>query len=281
MQIGAHVSTHGGLFGAIHSAQEIGADAAQIWGSNPRAWRPPSVGPDGARAFGDAWREAGLGPLFLHAPYMVNVASPNPDFRRRSVNLARATVALAEGIGAVGVVVHAGAAGRTTPRETALRTAADSFVAIASDASSTFVLIELMAGGAGMVASDFGEAGELFDACSRHPRLGLCADTCHLFAAGYALDTAAGVGEAFAELRRYRLGTRLKLVHANDSKYPRGMRRDSHEHIGEGFIGEDGFRAILRHPAVRRCAVVCETRGGVEEHARDVATLKRLARPAR
>jgi deoxyribonuclease IV len=107
VQIGAHVSTHGGLFGAIASAQEIGADAAQIWGSNPRAWRPPSVSPARAREFGRAWRSAGLGPLFLHAPYMVNVASPNPEFRRRSVDLARATVALAEGIGAVGVVVHA------------------------------------------------------------------------------------------------------------------------------------------------------------------------------
>ena len=118
--------------------------------------------------------------------------------------LAQATVELAERIGAVGVVVHAGAAGRTTPRSEALAGAAGSFEAIAAVASASFVLVELMAGGAGMVASTFGEARELFEACGMHPRLGLCADTCHLFAAGYGLDSAAGVAEAFTELRRVR-----------------------------------------------------------------------------
>src|SRR5213593_4681485 len=110
--------------GAIDSAKACGAEAAQIWGSNPRAWAPPSVRADVAREFGTRWRQEGLGPLVLHAPYMVNIASPNADFRRRSVDLARATVALAETIGADGVVVHAGAASATTERGTALTWAA-------------------------------------------------------------------------------------------------------------------------------------------------------------
>src|SRR5947207_15479056 len=114
--------------GAIDAAREVGADCAQIWGSNPRAWAPPNTAPEAARAFGDAWRDAGLGPLVLHCPYMVNVASPNAGFRSRSVELARATVALAEEIGAHGVVVHSGAAGASTPREDAVRVAADSFL---------------------------------------------------------------------------------------------------------------------------------------------------------
>jgi len=271
------VPTRGGLMGAIESARACGADAAQIWGSNPRAWAHPSVRTDLARQFGLAWREAGLGPLVLHAPYMVNVASPNPDFRRRSVDLARATVALAEVIGADGVVVHAGSAGVTTEPKSALEIAASSLVIIAETADMTSVFVELTADGAGSVASTFPHFRRLLLAAGKHPRLALCADTCHLFAAGYPLDTKAGVRACFDEIGRLGLSRRLRLIHANDSKFPLGAHRDSHTHIGRGHIGEEGFRAILAHPAVRRCAVICETPGRLEDHARNIATLRRLA----
>jgi deoxyribonuclease-4 len=275
--IGAHVPARGGLMGAIGSARACGAEAAQIWGSNPRAWAHPSVPPSVAREFGRAWRAEGLGPLVLHAPYMVNVASPNADFRARSVDLARATVALAEAIPADGVVVHAGSAGASTEPERAREIAAASLVAIAELAEETSVFVELTAGGAGSVASTLQHFRILLDAAGKHPGLALCADTCHLFAAGYALDTPAGVRACFDQIRRLGLSGRLRLIHANDSKFPRGARRDSHTHIGEGHIGEAGFRAILAHPAVRRCAVICETPGRLEDHARNIATLRRLA----
>lgn len=263
--------------GAIESARACGADAAQIWGSNPRGWAHPSVPHVLASEFGRSWREAGLGPLVLHAPYMVNVASPNPDFRRRSVDLARATVALAEAIGAEGVVVHAGSAGTSTERDTGLGIAAASLVAVADSADTTSVFVELTAGGAGSVASTFPHFRELLDASGGHPRLALCADTCHLFAAGYALHTPAGVRACFGQVRRLGLSRRLRLIHANDSKFPLGLHRDSHTHVGAGHIGEEGFRAILAHPAVRRCSVICETPGRLEDHARNIATLRRLA----
>jgi deoxyribonuclease-4 len=264
--------------GAIDSALACGADAAQIWGSNPRAWAPPSVPASVAEDFGRAWRHAGLGPLFLHAPYMVNVASPNDDFRRRSVELARATVALAELTGATGVVVHAGAAGATTERGRAVDLASSSLRSIAQEAERSRVFVELTAGGAGSVASTIPEFRELLDASGNHRRLALCADTCHLFATGYELHTADGVRACFDELRRQRLAGRLGLVHANDSKFPRGARRDSHTHVGEGYIGPAGFRAILSQPSLRRCAVICETPGRLEDHARNIATLRRLGR---
>src|SRR2546430_15468588 len=101
--------------GAIDSARACGAQAAQIWGSNPRAWAHPSVAPDRVEAFRRAWREARIGPLYVHAPYMVNVASPNPEFRRRAVELATATVRLADAAGADGVVGPARAARAGTP----------------------------------------------------------------------------------------------------------------------------------------------------------------------
>ena len=277
MRIGAHVPTRGSLFGAIDSALACGAEAAQIWGSNPRAWAPPSVRVEVAREFGTRWRAAGLGPLVLHAPYMVNVASPNDDFRRRSVSLARATVALAEASGATGVVVHAGAAGAATERARAVELAARSLVAVAGSADRTSVFVELTAGGAGSVASTFPQYRELLDACGGHRRLALCADTCHLFAAGYDLHTRSGVAACFDEVRHLRLSRRLRLIHANDSTYALGAHRDSHTHIGRGHIGDVGFRAILHHPAVRACTVLCETPGRLEDHARNIATLRSLA----
>jgi deoxyribonuclease-4 len=278
--IGAHVPTRGGLMGAIDSAKACGADAAQIWGSSPRSWAPPSVKAEIAREFGARWRAEGLGPLVLHAPYMVNIASPNEGFRRRSVALAQATVALSETIGADGVVVHAGAGGAATEWARAVDAAAGSLRAIAPAAERGHVFVELTAGGAGSVASTFPQFRELLDAADGHPRLALCADTCHLFATGYRLDQPAGVDACFAELRKAGVARRLRLIHANDSKFPLGEHRDSHTHIGQGHIGEAGFRAILAQPLVRRCVILCETPGRLEDHARNIATLKRLAAAA-
>jgi deoxyribonuclease-4 len=263
--------------GAIDSARDCGAEAGQIWGSNPRAWAHPKTDRDLARRFGEAWRAEGLGSLVLHAPYMVNIASPNTDFRRRSVRLAQATVVLAEEIGADGIVVHAGSGGVATPREDALMAAAASLMDVADITDRTSIFVELTAGGAGSVASTFPEARTLFDAAGGHERLALCADTCHLFATGYRLDTAAGVRSCFDEVRGLGMARRLRLIHANDSKYERGLHRDSHTHIGRGHIGERGFRAILAHPLVRRCTVLCETPGRLEDHAKNIATLRRLA----
>jgi deoxyribonuclease-4 len=277
--IGAHVPTRGrGPAGALESARAVDARAIQIWGSNPRGWAPPAVPDDEAiEAFREALAASDVGALFLHSPYMVNVASPEDGFRSRSVGLARATVALAEALGADGVVVHAGAGGAGTARGLAVERAAASLTAVAGAADRTFVLVELTAGTAGSVAATFPEARELFDACDGHDRLALCADTCHLFAAGYGLDTPDGVAACFAELRGSRLAGRLLLVHANDSVHERGAHRDAHTHIGTGRIGEAGFAAILTQPALRRVAVVCETPGRLDDTARNVATLRRLA----
>src|SRR5205807_2763671 len=129
-----------------------------------------------------------------------------------------------------------------------------------ADASDALLIVELMAGTMGSVATTIPEAARLFEAVD-HERLRLCLDTCHLFAGGYELDTPEGVRRCFAELRKHGLTRRLVLVHANEAKLPRGSRRDRHENVAKGFIGREGFRAILADPAVRRCAVVCETPG--------------------
>jgi deoxyribonuclease-4 len=271
---GAHVRTKGGIASAPALAKQEGADAVQLFASNPRQWRGPSLSDERASEFRAAWKEAGLGPLYFHAPYLVNIASPNPEFLAKSVDLAAASMVAAEVLGAAGLVVHAGAGG-PGEREHALERATESLRAVAG-ASDALLIVELMAGTMGSVATTIPEAAQLFRAAD-HPSLRLCLDTCHLFAGGYGLDTEEGVRECFGELATHDLGDRLVLVHANDAKHPGGSRRDRHENVGKGFIGREGFRAILAQPAVRECSVVVETPGTHETHREDIATLRELA----
>ncbi len=275
MRIGAHVPVRRGILSAIPAARERRAEAVQVFASNPRAWAPPRVSEEEAAAFRGTWAGSGLGPLFVHAPYLVNVAAADPAVLARSRALLAATVRASAAYGADAVVVHAGSGGPGEPGA-ALRRAAATLRAACRRAEGTAVAVELMAGTAGAVASTFAEAARLFDAAGEG-RLRLCVDTCHLFAAGYALDRPEGVAACFEELRATGLADRLVLVHANDARHPRGSRRDRHEHPGRGFIGREGFRAILARPELAALAVVVETEGDAQAHRRDIETLRRLA----
>jgi deoxyribonuclease IV len=272
VRIGAHVRTPGGLRTAVESARAVGAEAAQLFITNPRAWAGPRL--DTAEKFGADWRAGAVGPLYVHAPYLVNIASPNPEFRAKSVELCRKTVSACDVIGAAGFVVHAGAGG-TGERAPALKRAADSLSGI-TEGGSTPILVELMAATSGAVASTLPEARALFDAVGGR-RLKLCLDTCHLFVAGYGLDTPEGVDACFDELHEVGVTGRLALVHANDAKHERGSHRDRHEVVGQGRIGVEGFRAILSRPELAKLSLVLETPADQPTRANEIALLRSLA----
>ncbi len=273
MRIGAHLRTPGGLRTAVETAREIGAEAAQLFVSNPRAWSGPRL--ETARAFGAEWREGGVGPLFVHAPYLVNIASPNPEFLRKSVDLCAQSVRACGVLEAGGFVVHAGAGGTGEPAEALERAATVLRAILAETPDETRLLVELMAATSGAVASTVEEAARLF-AAAGDERLGLVLDTCHLFVAGYALDEPAGVAALFEELGAHDLSRRLALIHLNDAKHERGSRRDRHEVVGEGFIGLDGFAAILRRPEVQDLSLVVETPAAGEARRAELARIRSL-----
>jgi deoxyribonuclease-4 len=277
VRIGAHVFTPRGYVSGIENALDLGADALQFFASNPRAWAPRTVPEAAAREFRARLAAEGMGPLFIHVTYLVNVASPNPEFLRKSAASAIADLEAAEALGAAGLVVHSGSGGAQTPRGRALERAVDTITQVARRAESAEVLVELTAGTAGSVAATLSEARELFDGLGTGLPIGLTLDTCHLFAAGYALDEPEGVRSCFEELHALGLGDRLRLIHANDAAFPRGSRRDRHTNVGTGGIGERGFEAILAQPAVRDLVVLVETPGSREERRGDVETLRRLA----
>jgi deoxyribonuclease-4 len=288
VRIGAHVSVAGGLERAVGNARAVACESLQVFVSNARGWAPPPVDPAADERFRGDLEVAGLGPLFVHAPYLVNFASASPVTRERSREVVAATLAKAAAIGAAGVVVHAGAAlasgrsaGLASTRE-ALLPLADAITAPGTSGAGPGVavagpdlVLELTAGTRGSLASRFDEMAELLAACDHHPRLKVGIDTCHAQAAGYDLGDPAGATKALDELFAT-LGDRVVLVHANDSRDPVGAGRDRHCPIGTGTIGDQGFAAILAHPGLAALPVITETTGDPDQMATDLSRLKRL-----
>ncbi|MGH2630121.1 MAG: deoxyribonuclease IV [Actinomycetota bacterium] len=260
--------------GVVHECRLRGADCAQVFLSNPRAWAPPRQTDEQVEAFRDAWAASGLGPLIAHAPYLVNIASADRVFLRKSRALATASIETCDALGVDALVIHAGNGGGGDT-DVARRRAASSIDAVTAAAEGTRVLVELMAGTRGAVASTVAEAAELLGRLD-DDSVGLCLDTCHLFAAGYGLDTPEGIAGLFDELGTEGLTGRVGLIHANDSEFGRGEHRDRHASIGRGHIGSGGFGLLLARPEVSDLPFVLETPGDASEHAEQIATLRAL-----
>jgi deoxyribonuclease IV len=278
MRIGAHVSAAGGLAAAVDVGVELGAEAIQVFVSNPRGWATPPADPGGDRRFQELATTAGLHPVFVHAPYLVNFASSSRQSLDRSAALVAATIERGARLGAAGVVVHAGSAmgdGRTVG---IARTRA-AVLPLLEHTAGPDLLFELTSGAGDAVASRFEEMAELLEALERHPRVKVCFDTCHAHAAGYDLSDPAGAVAALNRLEAT-LGDRLALVHANDCADAAGSLRDHHARIGQGQIGLDGFQAMLGHPALAGLPVLIETPGTPTERAADVARLRAMSAAA-
>jgi deoxyribonuclease-4 len=279
MRIGAHVSAAGGMAAAVGAGTELGAEAIQVFVSNPRGWAAPPVDPDGDRRFRELAAAAGLDPVLIHAPYLVNFASSNRQSRDRSATLVARTIERGAALGAPGVVVHAGSAMGDGRAAGIARTRAV-VLPLLERVPGPDLIFELTSGAGDAVAARFGEMAELLEALERHPRVKVCFDTCHAHAAGYDLSGPQRAVAVLDELETT-LGDRLALVHANDCAEDAGSQRDHHARIGEGQIGLDGFRAILAHPALADLPVVIETPGTPDERAADVASLRAMSAAAR
>jgi deoxyribonuclease IV len=275
LRIGAHVSAAGGIAAAVDAGVQIGCETIQVFVSNPRGWAPPPVDPAAEERFRELAAAAGLHPVFIHAPYLVNFASRSERFLERSGELVAATLERGAAVGAAGVVVHAGSAmgdGRAVGIE---RTRA-TVLPMLERAGGPDLLIELTSGAGDAVAARFEQMAELLEALERHPRVKVCFDTCHAHAAGYDLSrperATAVLDELFAVL-----GERVALVHANDCAEPLGTRRDHHAPIGAGHIGTAGFAAIMAHPGLTGLPVLIETPGTTDERAADIARLRTMS----
>jgi deoxyribonuclease IV len=275
--IGSHATVTGGLAaGALRYASDVGAEVIQVFVSNPRGWAALPGDP----AQDAALREAGL-PVFIHATYLINLGSADPVLAERSAQALGHALRRGREIGARGVVVHTGSAvGWPAEAETAdaLRQVAELLLPLLDKLGDgdPDLLLEPMAGQGQMLCAHAGDLVRYLDALERHPKAGVCLDTCHVFAAGHDLTAPGGVRQMLSEVERAAGPGRVKLVHANDSVLGCGSRRDRHAAIGTGAIGTGPFRELLAHPALAGVPFVAETPGGKAAHARDIALLKGL-----
>ena len=275
--VGAHVPVAGGLLKGLTHAREIGAEAVQVFVSNPRGWALSTGDPAQDAAFREQAERAGL-PVFVHAPYLVNFGSPTQTTLIKSVATIAHSLQRAAALGAHGVVVHAGSAVAGAHRDDALAQLRSHLLPLleAADPDGPRLLVEPTAGGGQALAATVAELGPWFDQLDAHPLLGVCLDTCHAFAAGHDLAAPGGMRTVLDELVRTVGRGRLALVHANDSKDPLGSGRDRHECIGAGLIGKDPFAELFRHPAMRGVPVVIETPGDAASQRSDLSLLTSL-----
>jgi deoxyribonuclease-4 len=283
--IGTHAPVAGGLArGALSYVDVTGAEVVQVFVSNPRGWALTDGDPGQDEAFlaGCAQRRI---PAFVHASYLVNLGSPTAATVERSAATLAHGLRRGAQIGAIGVVFHAGSAVDDRYARTAMRQVRDALLPLldsAAAADGPRLLVEPTAGGGRCLAARVEDLGPYFEAVDWHPGLGVCFDTCHIWAAGHDLAVPGGMAATLDALVATIGPGRLALIHANDSRDPLGSLRDRHETIGAGSIGEAAFAELLRHPATLGVPLVVETPSeGHAGHAADIATLIRLRKAKR
>ena len=286
MRLGAHVSISGSLDLAVDRAQALGCECLQVFYGSPRQWRLISYSDEVIARFVRKRRAAHLDPLVAHGAYLVNLATPNREYRRRSVASLLATTRGVERLAGLGAVTHLGSRMGASRRD-ALRRIAGSVRDILAQTDRVMVLLENSAGAGGSLGAAFEDFGDIVDLLGGEPRVGVCLDTAHLFAAGWDLRQREGVDAMVDAFDRAAGWERVRVLHLNDSKESLGSHLDRHENIGEGYLGIDGFRAIVTHPLLRTLPGIIETPGFDQQgpDRKNLARLRRLrgdrVRPAR
>ena len=279
MKIGAHVSSAGGISKSVARAAGIGCETLQIFGSSPQGWAFKPVPEKEVEAFRTASAEAGIGPAFLHAIYLINLGTSNPANLEKGIQSLINYMNLAADIEANAVIFHPGSH-KGAGYDAIFDQVVDSLKRVLDNSpDSPSLAVENMAGMGEHIGAKFEELGRIIEAVGS-PRLKVCLDTQHSFAAGYDLATTPGIEAMITEFEDTIGKGRLAAVHANDSKRPCGSGVDRHDNIGEGFIGESGFATIMGHPAFRDVPFLLEVPGfeGKGPDQRNIDILKTIRR---
>jgi deoxyribonuclease-4 len=260
MLIGAHVSPAGGLPNAIARGVERDCRAIQIFNQSPRTWRPTAYREEDTLAFRAAMDDSPIEAVLIHAVYLLNCASEDPDIREKSLLSLTHSLRVGNAIGAAGVVLHPGSAKTGDPQAAILR-AGEVIREALSESELCPLHLENTAGAGGTLGRSIDELVALLDAAGAGERLGLCLDSCHLFASGYDIRSPAGVDELMDEIARKIGLQRVGSLHLNDSQTPLGSNRDRHANIGQGELGEKGCVAFLGAPQLQDLPCILETPG--------------------
>ncbi|MEO8195900.1 MAG: deoxyribonuclease IV [Thermoanaerobaculia bacterium] len=277
--LGAHVSVAGGFVEGLRRGTGLACDALQIFVKSPSQWQSKPLLPADASAFRAAHAASAIGPVVAHAAYLINLAAPDPQILAKSRAALVDELCRCEALGVPALVVHPGAHLGTGVEQglTAIARSLDA-VDAAVGGCPTRILLEITAGQGTVLGSRLQHLAAIRAQAESRQRLGVCLDTCHAFAAGYAIDSAAGWDDFLAELDA-EIGFELVgCVHLNDSVGTLGSRKDRHANIGDGCLGVEPFRRLLAEPRLLHAPMILETPFGDDElgHARDLAVLRGL-----
>ena len=265
MRIGFHVSISGGFSLAVQRAYELGCSTMQIFSRNPRGWTVKPLDGGDIAEFKRLREQYDIGPVFVHTNYLINLASPKSDLYQRSIEQFVIDLERTEHLGAEYLVTHLGSASGQEPEWMIGRVADALNMAMKLHKPQATILLENTAGEKGDVGYTFEQVSEVISRLRDKDKIGICYDTCHGFAAGYDVRTKKGV-DAIAKKIEETVGLeKLKGMHLNDCLKDFSSRVDRHWHIGEGKIGEDGFKAILNHTAFKDIPKIMETPKETEE----------------
>ena len=277
MLIGAHVSTAGGLANAVERGVESRSEAIQVFNQSPRMWRPTNYTDADYAAFRESFSDSPMSEVVIHAVYLINCASKEPEIRKKSIASLTQALRVGDGIGASGVVLHAGAR-KGEPHNASMKRAAKAIAKALADSESCPILLENTAGTNGPLGRNFDELADLVDLLDGDSRVGICLDSCHLLASGFDIRTQDALDAVLEEFDAKVGLDRLRCLHLNDSKIPLGGNRDRHAPLGEGEIGEKGLAVFLSDPRFDELPTLIETGAGDGAPGKADVTLARKLR---
>lgn len=265
MRFGFHIWISEGFSKVPELARKRRARTIQFFSHNPRGWRVSLLPGEEVEKFKERIKELDIKPLFLHMPYLCNLASSNENFYLKSIDTLVMELERAEILGAPFLITHMGSSGEAGEAESIERLIKAINCSLDKVQNRVSVVIENTAGQGSQIGYKFSQIKTVIDGIENKERIGVCLDTAHAFEAGYDLSKREGLEKTLEEFERLIGLDKLKLLHLNDSKTPLGSRVDRHWHIGEGYIGSEGFRNIVNHPKLLHLPGIMETPHKSEE----------------
>jgi len=282
MRFGFHISIAGGFSKIFERAETRGCETIQFFSRNPRGWKYSPLDKKEVETFRSALPTSHISPVFVHLPYLANIASSKSKFYKRSIHSIATDLQRAEDLGAHYLIIHIGHRLETSEDQAIVAVSQGIDQAIEKVKNGVILLMENTAGQGTEIGYAFDQIKKIIDRVSNHERVGICLDTAHTFEAGYDLSNKDGI-ERTLEAFDQTIGLkRLHLLHLNDSKTPLGSRKDRHWHIGEGQIGREGFRYLVNHPLLNHLPGIMETpRKDTVEDLKNMKVIRSLVDPAR
>jgi deoxyribonuclease-4 len=280
MRFGFHISIAGGFSKVSERAKVRNCETIQFFSRNPRGWASSPLDGNEVEKFQSSLKSSGLSPIFLHLPYLPNIASTRSKFYSRSIDSIIMDLERAEQLGAPYLIIHIGHRLESSEEEAIEAVSQGINQAFERGRNSVILLLENTAGQGSEIGYSFEQIKKIIAGVEEKKRMGVCLDTAHSFEAGYDLSTKEGIERTLESFDKMIGLKRLHLLHLNDSKTPLGSRKDRHWHIGEGYIGVEGFRYLINHPFLQPLPGIMETpRKDTVEDLKNMKVIRSLLTP--